>query len=203
MAVTTYSELLAAVSDRLARTDMTTAGALGESVAFCESEMQRELRTLDMETKSATLGIVGEYIGVPSDFLQVRSFYLNTSPRTPLEYLPDNLMSARGSTSGKPRYYNISGNTFRFSPAPDGSYTATLTYYARIPSLTAVNPSNWVLSQNPDAYLYGACKHAAIRLQDAEKAQYYEGLFRQALQNIQRAADRNRWSGPGMAVRAR
>jgi hypothetical protein len=201
MSITTFSELLVAVGDRLARSDFTTAGALGECVAFCEAEMQRELRTLDMETKTATYALSQEFMPVPVDFLQVRSFWLNTSPRTALEYMPDDAMSERASVSGKSRFYNISGGNFRFYPSPDGSYTATLIYYAKIPSLSVSNTTNWLLTAHPDAYLYGACKHGAIRLKDAEGAQGYDSLFKAALGSIQRASDGNRWSGPGMAVR--
>src|SRR6266404_6306739 len=139
MTIANYSQLLTAISDRLAREDMSaSAQTTAECVALCESEMRRKLRTRDMETLTQTLPIGSEYIAVPADFLQARAFAItNTAPKVQLGYLTPEMQTFRYSSGGLyiPRTYSIIGNMFRFAPAPDATYTGTLVYYAKIPAL--------------------------------------------------------------------
>lgn len=164
--------------------------------------MQRHLRTLDMETKQAGFQVASEYTPVPADFLQVRDFYLCGPPKVPLRYQAPDLMSFNyGSGSGRPTSFSVVGKNFRFAQAPDTTYPAVLVYYAKIPALTASAPSNWLLTQHPDAYLYGSCMEVAIRTQNAQDAGYYKALFEEALGAIQASNNKGRWSGPGLAAR--
>jgi hypothetical protein len=198
MAITSYATLVTAVNDRLARPG-TTATVSQEVITSAEGDIKTRLRTLDMATRRASFTLVGEFTPVPSDFLQVKSFWLNTSPRTQLEFLPDDSFGT--ATSGKPRFFNLVGNEFRVYPASDGSYTATLIYFADIPALSSTVPTNWLLTKHPNVYLYGACFHLAIQIQDAEKSQYYGMLFDKAIEQVKSHSNMSRWAGPGMAVR--
>ena len=200
MTIATYAGLSTAIADRISRSDL-TATVSDECIALAEVRLQRLLRTLDMETNNASIAIATEYVTVPADFLAMRAFYLNVATRYALEYMPDDTMTNIYSTSGQPRYYNVSGGSFRFGPAPDASYTATLIYYAKIPAITSSNTTNWLLTAHPDAYLYGALMEVATRLKDPNSAAGYQSLYASAIQDIQANAARNRWGGPGMAVR--
>jgi hypothetical protein len=70
----------------------------------------------------------------------------------------------------------------------------------QIPSLATATPKNWMLTDHPDAYLYGSLYEAAIRVRDIEAAQGYKMLFDDAMNSIQRDADERRWGGNGMAT---
>lgn len=207
MAITKLTELETAVADRLARSDFTTA-QVDECIALTEARMQRQLRTLDMETKTEVFNLTAEYTPTPVDFLAVRDFYLNGSYRRGLEMVAPEYMTKRyGSTwlggttaCGVPRYYAIVGKSFRVWPVPSDT-SATLVYYAKIPALSTGNVTNWVLLQHPDAYLYGALMEGAIRLQDQMAATGYGNLFSSALEGIQASSRRTRYTGPSMAVR--
>jgi hypothetical protein len=79
--------------------------------------------------------------------------------------------------------------------------SATLVYYAKIPPLSSTNVTNWLLTDHPDAYLYGALMQAAIKYQDSQAATGYGTLFTQALNGIQ-GLTKARWaSGPSMYSR--
>jgi len=200
LALTTYAELQTAISDRLSRVDL-TATVAQECIALCEAEMQRVLKTLDQETKDAAFSIGAEYVTAPTGLQAVRSFVLNTGPRTALEQMTSDMQSRSYNTSGKPRFYELVGANFRFAPVPDGTYTATIVYLAKFSPLSVSNPSNWILAAHPDAYLYGSLKHACVKTQDAAALHEFDGMFKSALMAIRSQANQARWSGPGMAVR--
>jgi hypothetical protein len=197
LSITTYSELQTAVTDRIARADFTSAQTQ-ECIALAESEIQGALRAQDMETKSVAFYIANEFEQVPANFLEVASFWVKSSTRYPLQFMSDDGQAFSYSTgTDAPKFYSVIGNQFHFAPIPDSSYTATLVYFTKVPALSSTNTTNWLLTANPDAYLYGACKHAAIRLQQAEAAQGYDTLYQAAISRIQRASNRARF-GPGM-----
>lgn len=202
MAVSTYAELQTAISGRIARSDFTST-LLQEFIAFAESDMQRHIRALDMETKSAAFSITGEYVNVPTDFLAVRDFYTNASPATTLTYMsPEQMTAQYRGVAGPALFYCVVGSQFRFAPPPSATTSATLVYYIKIPALSGSNTTNWLLTAHPDAYLYGSLKQAAIYIGDAAATQGYDALFKEALAGIRHNSNANRWTGPSMAVRA-
>ena len=201
MAITTYAELQTAISDRLARVDL-TATVLQEFIALAEAEMQRILKTLDQETKSAAFSITGEYVAVPTGLQAVRSFVLNTAQRTPLAQMTSDAQSTIYKTAAKPLFYEVVGANFRFAPVPDETYAATLVYLAKFDPLSVSVTTNWLLTAHPDVYLFGALKHACEKTQDYGLSDRYDGKFREIIGRIQSQSNKSRWSGPGMQVRA-
>lgn len=197
MSITTLTELQTAIADRLARSDF-TAAQTNECIALTESMMRRDLDTTDMETCKVDFQIYGEFVDCPPNFNAVRSFMLNSSPRKPITFMPDDQQSSLFGCTGTPRYFSIVGKQFRFAPVPSSATTATLVYYQAIPALATATPTNWMLTQHPDAYLYGALYQAAIRVRDVEAATGYKSVYDQAIDSIQRDSRNRRWGGNGM-----
>lgn len=183
MSLSTYAGLQAAVARRLVRSDLTAD--IVDFIAQAEAEMNRRLRCRRMIGRS-TATIDAEYSAVPSDFLGVRSFSLAGEE---LRYLtPEQMdMAAGGGLTGQPGWYAILGDEFRYYPTPAvPGYTATLSYWKAIAPLSVSNTSNWVLANHPDAYLYGALKHAAVQIR-AEELGDWSALFDSALAGISAA----------------
>lgn len=86
--------------------------------------------------------------------------------------------------TGQPRYWARVGDQFQYFPAPDQAYTATLTYTRRVPALSESNPTNWLLTNHPDVYLFGALKEAGPFLLDSERTSLFEAKFQAAAQDI-------------------
>ena len=205
MAITSYSELLAAGANWLHRSDLTSR--FPEFIALLEAGLNYGLsmpelgidmpglRVRQMETR-VTATIDAEYEDVPSDFLETRQIRLNTSPRSILEYTTPAQIDATwgGSTTGQPRMFSMVGDSFRFAPSPDASYTAELIYYAKVPALTASNTTNWLLTARPDIYLYGMLMHSAPYLNDPRIATWAQG-FKGAVAGLQKSDTATRWSG--------
>jgi hypothetical protein len=206
MTISTYTELKDAVANWTARADLATGGTnvtrVDEILDNAEALLNRELRTLDQETKNAAFSITGEYVAVPTGFLEARSFYLNTSTRGRLQFMdPEKMNELYPAGSGQPQWFSVIGGNFRFAPIPDATYAATLIYYTIIPALTGSNTTNWLLSSHPDVYL-AACRYYAYDyIGDTDKMTQQLQAFQALMKSLQRSSDRNRWGGPAMYTR--
>lgn len=210
MAISTYSELQTAIANWLARSDLTSR--IPEFISLCEAKLQRELRARDMETRNEGFTITGEYVAVPTDFIEARAFMLQGNPRKALKFMPietqtDHFTTAagfggQGVFASNDSYYCVVGKFFRFGPVPTTNFASTLTYYAKIPALGTSTATNWVLTDHPDAYLYGALLESTAFLQDDARIALWKQGYDMAVASIKKVGDRGRWGGNAMASRA-
>jgi hypothetical protein len=203
MALDTYTNLQAALASWAGRSDLTSV--IPDCITMAESKMNRYLRTKDMVGHVFDFGVVNSFM--PADFGGVKSFVMNLSsthissvPDYALEYMPDDKMASYGNCTGKPKFYNVSGGRFNFSPTPDSDYLATLTYYVKIAALSGSNASNWVLTSHPDAYMYGAMGEICGYLRDPVGAKTWETAMYSILDEIQGISAKDQ-AGGSMAVR--
>ncbi len=153
MALDTFANLKTSIEAWLDDAD-TYDGAANDIIAMAEAEFNDRLRVPEMETRSqATLS--GQYLALPSDFLQLRAIYLLNDAYIRLDQLPITQLRVdyAAFTTGQPRAYAINDQQFVFGPAPDAGYTAEIIYYGKIPALSDSNTTNWLLSRRPDLYL--------------------------------------------------
>jgi hypothetical protein len=198
MALNNYSDLIAAVPNWSARADLTSR--IPEFISLAESDFNRELRTNQMLVNAPNFVIAGEFVNQPSGFLEVKDWFLNVSPRSELCFLSDELATNYYSSSGKPKYYSISGTQFRINPAPDGTYSTTLRYYQAIPGLQA-NSTNWLMTAHPNLYLFACMLQTTLFTQDDVGVQKWAQAYQQELQSVKGADQKSRYGGSGMAVR--
>ena len=203
MALTTYAELKTSIGDWLNRTDLTSA--IPDFISLAEAQIERNLRTRQMLSRS-TATIDTEYAAVPDDFLETKSFKLNTNPPTPLQFETiDSLdsLSVIYRTATTPAYFSVVGGQFRFLPVPDTSYTGELAYYAKLSKLSSTNTTNWLLTAAPDIYLYGSLMQAAPYLQDDARITTWAALYKTGLEELKTADDRSASSGGALVARAK
>lgn len=203
MAITTYSELQSAIADWLLRDDLTSV--IPSFIDLAEAKFNRRIRDYRMVSRT-TFTVDGEYEDVPADWLQTIRYQLNTSPITTLEYVtPDQAAEEKVifSSTGRPKFFTVVGSALQHVPAPDASYTGELTYYAKIPALTDVATSNWLLAAAPDVYLYGALLEAAPYLDDDARIQTWGSLLEQGLSNLAIESDRARIGSSSIRMRAK
>jgi hypothetical protein len=166
MAITTFSELTAAVTSWLARDDLTAA--IPDFVALFEAAANRRLRVRQMET-SAALTPAGGAAALPEDYLMWRRLTWTGSRRRELDYVhPSYLQAAFDAAAGTPRVFTIEGATLKIRPV-DGT-ALELDYFQRLPALSDAQTSNWLLAAHPDLYLFGALVEAEAFNKDADKA---------------------------------
>lgn len=203
MALDTFAGLKATIADYLNRDDLTAI--IPSFITIAEAKFNRKLRTRQM-IKRAEGQIETAFFTYPADWLQAKEFQLNTNPIVRLQFVTeaygDELKANRYVSIGQPAYYTITGTQLEFIPAPDSTYSAELTYYAKIPALSDANTSNWLLAYAPDLYLYGALMEAAPYLKDDERLPVWSQMYISSLGDIEVADQRASVSSTPL-VRAR
>lgn len=203
MSITTYAELQSSIADWLLRDDLTSV--IPTFISLAEAKFNRRIRDYRM-VKRATAQVDTAYFAIPSDWQENIRFQLNTSPITTLEYVtPDQAAEEKRlyNSSGRPAFFTMIGDQFQIVPAPDSTYDAELTYYAKIPALSVSNTSNWLLEKAPDIYLYAALMEAAPYLDDDARVQVWGGLLEQSMNAIQIESDRAKTGSSSIRMRAK
>jgi hypothetical protein len=184
--ITTRDGLIAAIPSHMVNNSLLTPTICADFIRMTETEANRAIR--GRVSAGRSVAILSEEGGtVPEDFLGEISFRLDVSSRGKLAFKSvvefDDLVD-RYPATGQPQVFTIVGGEFRFLPAPDTDYTATLTYWRKVPPLTDASQSNWLLDAHPDVYLYGCLMHAAAFLKDWDEKAQYEAWFGAALQDV-------------------
>lgn len=200
MAITTYAELKSSIANWLNRDDLTAV--IPDFIALAESSMNRSLRHWRMEKRS-TATIDSRYSALPGGFLSAIRFHLDAD-QTPIELVSafalQKKRQERANTSGRPRYYAVVGGQLEVCPSPDASYTGELYYYDKFDELSDSNTTNWLLTNYPDAYLYGALLHAAPYLAEDARAETWAALYQTAIGAINSESDTAKTSGSGLRM---
>jgi len=187
MAISTYTELKAAIADYLARSDLTSA--IPDYVTLCEAKLNRELHCRQMEVRATTTvdtaSTSPEFITLPNYFQAMRWIRLSSVAGKPrLEYMsPTQLTEFRyggANASGRPLKFTILASEIELCPTPDENYTVEMVYRRYIPALSG-NETNWLLTLAPDVYLYGALMEAAPYLQHDERIPVWSNGFNGAI----------------------
>ena len=181
----TYDELKTNIANFLNRSDLTSQ--LDFFIDATEAEFNRRLRVKDM-IKRATATADAQYISLPTDWLEAINVQIDSNEFTPLfQQSIESLDVYRKSTNNvgnQPVYYALVDNTIELAPTPDTSYTLQLTYYGTIDALSSSNTTNFISTGYPDAYLYGALKHASIYLMEDERVPLFTAQFEKALEEM-------------------
>ena len=181
----TYAELKTNIANFLNRSDLTDQ--LDFFIDATEAEFNRRLRVKDM-IKRATATADAQYMSLPTDWLEAINVEITSNDFRPLfqqsiESL-DVYRKSIDNVTGQPIYYAIVDNSLELAPTPDTSYTLQLTYYGTIDALSSSNTSNFISTGYPDAYLYGALKHASIFLMEDERVPLFTTQFEKALEEM-------------------
>jgi hypothetical protein len=202
MAISNYSELQTAVANWLDRDDL--AARIPEFIVLCEARFNRSLRIRAMETLDISVDTVGgtSTVALPTGYVQMRDISLITSPITQLQYLTPEIMNRlnAGSLTGKPETYTIIANNILFGPTPDSAYDISMLYYKTFDPLTALAPTNWVITNAPDVYLYGALLEAEPFLMNDQRVQLWATALTQSITTLQEQDNKDRHSGSALRV---
>lgn len=209
MALANYTDLLTAMGSWEDDTDLATNQG-PDFIRLTEQAVnfgfKDEIRGLDipairsrrMETRAA-ITIDGEYETLPTDFLEPVTIRLtSTTPIAQLKFFPEQDFNVRyfASTSGQPKAFTITGDSYRFGPSPEASYTGEQVYLAQVPALTSLATTNWLMTYHPDVYLYGCRLQMALFTENAEGISHWGPMFAGAVKGVNRATLKGRFSGP-------
>lgn len=196
MALGTYGDLKTAIANQLNRSDLTTA--IVDFVALAEADIRRDIRIQDMESL-ATGTLTGETLAFPTRFVLARRLAIAGDVytyETPEVY---QIESDAGNTSLK--IYTIIGTNFYILGGTSGD-AYSLIYLASFAAFSSNGDTNALLTNHPDVYLYGACKHGAIYLRDDTDAAKYAGAYQAAVTRINARDAQRKTSGSPLVMRA-
>lgn len=191
----TYDGLKASVADFLNRGELLSV--VPDFIKLAEGQMARRFVSRIKQGMNYPRRLVGrsdatflqgnEYATVPANFQGPLELMLMGTPPIELDYIDNaNLQREKrlARWTGAPKWYTVVGPEFQLFPAPDKRYTAELTYIARVPAVSGTNPTNWILTDYPDAYLYGALTASAPYLKDDGRVEMWGTLFTAAIDDI-------------------
>jgi len=204
MALTTYTTLKASIANWLNRSDLSSEIS-DDFIKLVEADFNSKLRIRKMIAQT-TITIDSETEALPTDFLQVRDFYiLSGSTKHPLRYMtPSQMDQVKGtSRTGLPSSYTILGDTFRFMPKPDSSYTGYINYYKKFSALSDSATTNYILESHPAIYLYGALFHAANFLGgvNPQQVQTWSQMYQTAMERLELNDREDQFSGSPLVQR--
>ncbi len=186
-ATTNYTSLVANLIDVPNRAgDDDYANQTGLFIANAEAEFGRQILSRRAEMTTTLSTDADGFVTLPSDFIALRNSNIaNGTLRTSLGSIPSGAVAqVFPITAGGDPYYIIVRGT-QLAVNPPAARDVTFDYYARFVALTASNQTNWIVTNHPDLYLYGALKHAFIYLDDDRQIGKYAALADKAKQDIQ------------------
>lgn len=184
MAITTFAELQTAVAKWLNRDDLTAT--IPDFITLNEKVMQRTLKTMEMEV-TGTLATVANspLVALPTGFMGLRRLrILIDSSWRDVQIVSLEPSLDDGVNPSRPIVASIVGSNIYFKPIPDGVYPLSIDYWAKFTPLSDSAPSNWILADNPDAYLYGTLLQSAPYLGTDKRLPLWENGFQLVMDQI-------------------
>ena len=204
MAITSYTTLISAAKTYLNRSDISDA-QIKEFISLAEASFNRVLRTRNQLTRS-TSDISTQFVSQPSDLLELSNIQLNSDPIVRLEQVSmsaiDTLKS-QSSTTGKPRYFTITGPDFEFYPAPDSTYELEVIYYKTIAPLSDSNSDNFLITNHNVIYLFGTIVQAEPFLMNDERIGVWGSFLGKALEELRVSDERSQTESGTKVMRAK
>ena len=201
MTIANYTELQDEVASLMHREgDTDFEGKLPLFVRLFETRASRELRVREMEETLASTPLVSGAASLPTGFRAFKELRFDGSPSYTLQPRSIEWIRAHDSAaSGDAEYFAISGTQVVCWPTT-GPIKGT--YFKDIPAL-ADNATNWLLTKNPDLYLFGMLTEAALWVRDDEILAKAAPRTEALIEALNREDQRNEFDGGILAVRAR
>lgn len=201
--INSYSTLLTAVQDYMARGDLATFAP--NCVQNWEERFYRNPRNFGPWMATGSLSVAfTTTAAVPSDFLSARSFYLNGQSQKPLVVSSVEqvlLAYPRSSSSGVPKWIARDGANWIFGPVPNGSYTLNGTYYAKptlLRNFAADAAAHYLIVNAPDLLLYGALREAEAFVKNDARIETWGNAYNKAESDYRDLMKSQMYSGGSM-----
>jgi hypothetical protein len=206
--ITSYSTLQDEVSDWLNRSDLSSAssqrtslglsdGVVTTFIQMAEGKLKRDHRVRKLQARTIT--VTAEEYTLPSDFDSLQSLahdgqvYFGS-----IEIVgPEKLSEIKGKygTSGVPSHASLIDGVLRFAPVTSSSISLKMTYWVVLPALSESAPTNWLLEDHPDIYLYATLLESAPYLKDDPRVAIWKSELNERLEELHLSIERAQFSG--------
>lgn len=187
--ISTYTELKTAIKNWLHRSDLDAK--IPDFIALAESMLNRKLKLYSAEKEFVTQTTIGsEWVDLPTDFGNPIALYQEKYiPRQKLFYkIPQELEYLQ--IQSIPTQWSINNNKIQLDRYADQVYPLRLRYRSKL-ALSDSNPTNDLLTNYPDAYLYASLIQSAPYLRDDQRMMLWEQKTAQIISEINEYEARN------------
>ena len=198
MSLSTYNELITAIANWSDRDE--TDPQIPDFITLAESSLNNDagfrVRKMTVEATYISLnGLVPFY----EDYLALRS--IRNTDGNPLEFVSPSIFAQRQAMGciGCPRWYTELAGAIHIFPAPD-YVSLDIVYYKRLPALSEINTTNWLLQNYPNIYLYGSLLEAGTQTLSAEQILLWQTRYDAAVLKLHTSDKADRWSGSPVAI---
>lgn len=182
MAIQNYTDLKGTFADWLDFDDLNNID--DTLVALAESRISREVRVRDMIKRSVTSTNAGSrYVQLPNGFLEMKRLVLYTNPIRNLKQVTTDQIYGKFARQGVPSCFALH-EELELNTAPDSEYELEMIYYAKITPLSDANPTNTILQNHPDLYLYAGLASSESYIGNDERMVVWEQLYNKIRDDI-------------------
>lgn len=190
MAIATYSDLQSAVAGWLSRTDLTDR--IPDFITLAESRLNRDMRLRVMEVEAAlTIPDGDRTVALPTGFLEpIALWAVETYGRRQLRYLASVQMIVL-TAAGEIIDWSITNSDIDVARPVGGDLALVLRYLEGF-TLSDASPTNWLLTNHPDVYLFAALTEAAPYLRDSDALAIWSARSQAAIDDVNRHEARSK-----------
>lgn len=193
MAFDTFSNLKTAIANYLNRDDLTAF--IGDFITLTESRLNRELRVREMISSDISTTTVSgtQSYSLPTGFLEAKSVVYQSNPYKTLKFISNSDFYDKYNASvgnGQPNFFTIVGTNILLGNPPDSANTLQIDYFKTITPLSDSNPTNSILTNYPELYLYGSLAESSSFTFQDERIQTWGSLYKEAIKNANETAER-------------
>lgn len=198
MSLANFTDLKAAVANWLNRSDLTAV--IPDFIALAEVRFNRELR-LNAQDTVTTGTLSGQIVPLPSDLIDLKRITVTANgAERDLKYVSPEDFENYAANSGRPFVYTSMTNNFAVAPGPDGSYPYAIYYSAKFPALATAG-TNWLMTNAPDVYLYGALIEASPYLREDSRIAVWAQAYANAIAALREQDENMRYPNANLAIR--
>ena len=190
-----YSKLKETIAEFANRGDL--AVMIPTFIQLTEARMRRDLRDVTRMTERAEAMVHGEYFPLPCDWVETIKVIADDR----VLRLADSFNIERVELSGGPKYYRHVGDQMQLLPPAGKEPVRFVMEFLSFPeALSDENPSNWVLTEYPDIYIYGAMLQIAPYLHDDARVPIWTKAYGEAVSTANVSSDRAKSSGSALRL---
>lgn len=180
--------------------DAETEAQLPNLIRMAEYRLDR-LLTVPQRESIVTLvfGEGDEYASLPSDLRNIR---LVRSGAPLLSMSLADLRERYNGLSGTPVAYAIANQSLYVAPTPGSTMAVEVVYTTKLPRLSDGNTTNWLLSENADAYVYACLIQCEAFLGNNDRLPLLDSALVETMAEINLQGHRYR-SGSPLVMRSR
>jgi len=203
MALTTYAELQTAIQTELDIAETAFVASIPDLINRAESKINRKLRLREMETlayatyAAGTVALADRLLALPTGYvemimpLRAKVSTSDDTSYTELKYVdPGKISMYYGTAAVAGQLAYTLRDQIEFS-SPVGVDHLIMMHFIKGWDL-ATSSTNWLLTNYPDAYLYGALAEAEGFLRNDSRVPMWKALFDECIRDLQELSERGR-----------